>query len=70
MPLIELAAETMTEVNVRLLPSLDMLKIKDKKDRGTVTLKVLFVSYDLTIELLSTNQGWVYIAISGGDFSH
>ncbi|KAI6703925.1 hypothetical protein NL676_013061 [Syzygium grande] len=40
LPLIELAAETMTEVNVRLLPSLDMLKIKDKKDRGTVTLKV------------------------------
>ncbi|XP_057998482.1 calcium-dependent lipid-binding protein isoform X1 [Hevea brasiliensis] len=38
-PLIELEAETSKEMELRLLPSLDMLKIKDKKDRGTLTIK-------------------------------
>ncbi|CAL5414950.1 unnamed protein product [Camellia sinensis] len=37
--LIELEAKTPKEVEVRLLPSLDMLKIKDKKDKGTLTVK-------------------------------
>ncbi|XP_028062676.1 LRR receptor-like serine/threonine-protein kinase RCH1 isoform X2 [Camellia sinensis] len=37
--LIELEAKTPKEVEVRLFPSLDMLKIKDKKDRGTLTVK-------------------------------
>lgn len=39
-PLIELESETEKELEVRLQPSLDMLKIKDKKDRGTLTIKV------------------------------
>ncbi|KAK9147628.1 hypothetical protein Scep_006385 [Stephania cephalantha] len=40
--LIDLEPEVLKEVTLRLLPSLDMLKIKDKKDRGTLTLKVLY----------------------------
>lgn len=40
LPLIDLEAEATKEFELRLLPSLDMLKIKDKKDRGTITVKV------------------------------
>ena len=47
LPLIELEAEVPKEFELRLLPSLDMLKIKDKKDRGTVTIKVVFTLYCL-----------------------
>lgn len=42
--LIELEAETSKELEVRLLPSLDMLKVKDKKDRGNITIKVFIQS--------------------------
>lgn len=41
LPLIELEAETLKEYELRLLASLDTLKVKDKKDRGTVTIKVV-----------------------------
>lgn len=40
LPLRELEADTAKEIQLRLMPSLDMLKIKDKKDRGTITVKV------------------------------
>lgn len=40
LPLIELEAEKSKEIELRLYPSLDMLKIKDKKDRGTLTIQV------------------------------
>lgn len=40
LPLIELEAETPKEIELRLQPSLNMLKIKEKKDRGTITIKV------------------------------
>lgn len=40
LPLIDLEPETEKELELRLQPSLDMLKIKDKKDRGTLTIKV------------------------------
>lgn len=40
LPLIELEPETPKEYELRLLPSLDMLKVKDKEDRGTLTNKV------------------------------
>lgn len=40
LPLIDLEAETSKDFYLRLLPSLNMLKIKDKKDRGTITIKV------------------------------
>ncbi|KAK3035653.1 hypothetical protein RJ639_033181 [Escallonia herrerae] len=46
LPLIELEADKPKEIELRLLPSLDMLKIKDKKDRGTVTLKVLYHGFN------------------------
>jgi hypothetical protein len=36
----ELEAETWKEVELRLLSSFDTLKVKDKKDRGTITIKV------------------------------
>lgn len=40
LPLVDLEAEISKEFELRLLPSLDMMKIKDKKDRGTITVKV------------------------------
>ncbi|XP_058210725.1 calcium-dependent lipid-binding protein [Rhododendron vialii] len=45
-PLIELESETEKELEVRLQPSLDMLKIKDKKDRGTLTIKVQYHEFN------------------------
>lgn len=36
----ELESDTPKEIELRLLPKYDMLKIKDKKDRGTITIKV------------------------------
>ncbi|KAK8487277.1 hypothetical protein V6N11_012782 [Hibiscus sabdariffa] len=38
----ELEPEETKEVNLRLLASLDTLKVKDKKDRGTCTLKLSY----------------------------
>ncbi|XP_024962822.1 synaptotagmin-5 [Cynara cardunculus var. scolymus] len=40
--LIDLEPEIEKEIELKLLPSLDMLKIKDKKDRGTLTVKVKY----------------------------
>ncbi|XP_073024441.1 calcium-dependent lipid-binding protein-like [Primulina eburnea] len=45
LPLAELEADTAKENELRLLPSLDMLKTKDKKDRGTVTIQINPVCY-------------------------
>jgi len=47
MPLNDLVPETHKEVELRLLPKLDMTKVKDKKDRGTITLKVSTATYDM-----------------------
>lgn len=44
--LIELEAETSKELEVRLLPTLDMLKVKDKKDRGTITIQVYYHEFN------------------------
>ena len=41
----DLEAETEKELDLKLQPSLDMLKIKDKKDRGTLTIKVEIASH-------------------------
>ncbi|KAJ3682631.1 hypothetical protein LUZ60_015204 [Juncus effusus] len=38
----ELQPETTTELNLNLLSSLDTTKVKDKKDRGILTIKVLY----------------------------
>lgn len=40
LPLIDLQGEVNKEVELRLLASLNTLKVKDKKDRGTLTIKV------------------------------
>ena len=41
----DLEAETEKEIVLRLLPSLDTLKVKDKKDRGSLTIKVWINQY-------------------------
>ncbi|KAB5569118.1 hypothetical protein DKX38_002911 [Salix brachista] len=38
----ELEAETWKELELRLLSSFDTLKVKDKNDRGSITIKVLY----------------------------
>lgn len=42
LPLIDLQGEVNKEFELRLLASLNTLKVKDKKDRGTLTIKVEF----------------------------
>ncbi|XP_074279932.1 calcium-dependent lipid-binding protein-like [Silene latifolia] len=42
LPLIDLVPDTPTEIELRLTPLLDMSKTKDKKDRGTITLQVVY----------------------------
>ena len=39
--LLDLQPEVEKEIELKLQPSLDMMKIKDKKDRGTLSIKVL-----------------------------
>ncbi|KAL6956635.1 hypothetical protein U1Q18_049507 [Sarracenia purpurea var. burkii] len=56
LPLIELEAETTKEIELRLLPSLDMLKIKDKKDRGTLTIKVLYHQFNNEEQLAALEE--------------
>lgn len=56
MPLIEMEPETQKEHELKLLPSLDMLKIKDKKDRGTLTVKVLYHSFNKEEQLVALEQ--------------
>lgn len=56
LPLIELQAETPKELELRLLPSLDMLKIKDKKDRGTLTIKVLYHEFNKEEQLAALEE--------------
>ncbi|MFS8027209.1 putative C2 domain, calcium-dependent lipid-binding transcriptional regulator, plant [Helianthus anomalus] len=48
LPLIDLEPEVEKEIELRLQPSLDMLKIKDKKDRGTLTIKVKWLNKQLS----------------------
>ncbi|KAL9142069.1 hypothetical protein ABFS82_14G144800 [Erythranthe guttata] len=56
LPLIELEAETSKEIELRLLPSLDMLKIKDKKDRGTLTIQVFYHEFLKEEQLLALEE--------------
>ncbi|XP_031399262.1 synaptotagmin-4-like isoform X2 [Punica granatum] len=55
-PLIELEADALQEKELRLLPSLDMLKIKDKKDRGTVTIKVVYHPFNKEEQLVALEE--------------
>ncbi|KAL2233969.1 synaptotagmin-5 [Sesamum indicum] len=56
LPLIELEAEKSKEIDLRLLPSLDMLKIKDKKDRGTLTIQVLYHEFNKEEQLAALEE--------------
>ncbi|KAL2515196.1 Calcium-dependent lipid-binding (CaLB domain) family protein [Forsythia ovata] len=56
LPLIELEPEAPKEIELRLLPSLDMLKIKDKKDRGTLTIQVLYHEFNKEEQLAALEE--------------
>ncbi|XP_073122813.1 calcium-dependent lipid-binding protein-like [Henckelia pumila] len=56
LPLLELEAETAKEMELRLLPALDMLKIKDKKDRGTITVQVLYHEFNKEEQLAALEE--------------
>ncbi|PKA53126.1 Synaptotagmin-5 [Apostasia shenzhenica] len=56
LPLIDLEPETSKELELRLLPSLDMMKIKDKKDRGTITVKVLYHALSKDEQLAASEE--------------
>lgn len=46
LPLIDLEADKPKEIELRLLSSLDTLKVKDKRDRGTCILQVLYHEFN------------------------
>ncbi|XP_038974602.1 synaptotagmin-5-like [Phoenix dactylifera] len=54
--LIDLEPETNKEFDMRLLPSLDTLKIKDKKDRGTLTIMVMYHPFTKDEQLQAVEQ--------------
>lgn len=57
LPLNDLEPDKTEELELRLLPSLNMLKIKDKKDRGTITVKVhKATNLTITTEVIVPNQ--------------
>uniref|UniRef100_A0A7N0TDS2 Uncharacterized protein n=1 Tax=Kalanchoe fedtschenkoi TaxID=63787 RepID=A0A7N0TDS2_KALFE len=56
LPLADLESGTSKVIDLRLLPSLDMLKIKDKKDRGTVTVKVLYYQFNKEEQLAALEE--------------
>ncbi|XP_075476582.1 calcium-dependent lipid-binding protein-like [Primulina tabacum] len=56
LPLIELVADTAKEIELRLLPALDMLKIIDKKDRGTITVQVLYHEFNKEEQLAALEE--------------
>ncbi|KHN04090.1 Extended synaptotagmin-2 [Glycine soja] len=53
LPLIGLEIQTEKEIELRLLPSLDTLKVKDKKDRGTLTVKVMYYQFNKEEQLVA-----------------
>ncbi|XP_009762430.1 calcium-dependent lipid-binding protein-like [Nicotiana tabacum] len=56
LPLNELEAETPKEIELRLLPKFDMLKVKDKKDRGTITIKILYHEFSKKEQLAALEE--------------
>ncbi|XVF73350.1 hypothetical protein PTKIN_Ptkin12aG0194500 [Pterospermum kingtungense] len=54
--LIELKPDTPKEVNLSLLASLDTLKVKDKKDRGSCTLKLLYRQFSEKEQLIALEE--------------
>uniref|UniRef100_A0A6V7QUY8 Synaptotagmin-5-like n=1 Tax=Ananas comosus var. bracteatus TaxID=296719 RepID=A0A6V7QUY8_ANACO len=56
LPLIDLEPETPKEFSLNLLQSLDTVKVKDKKDRGTLTIKVLYHSFTMEEQMEALEQ--------------
>ncbi|WCJ23103.1 Calcium-dependent lipid-binding (CaLB domain) family protein [Euphorbia peplus] len=56
LPLIQLEAETWKEIELKLQPSLDMLKVKDLKDRGTITIKVFYHEFSPEEQLAALEE--------------
>ncbi|KAH0720058.1 synaptotagmin-4-like [Solanum tuberosum] len=56
LPLNELQSDTPKEIELRLLPKYDMLKIKDKKDRGTITIKILYHEFNKKEQLAALEE--------------
>nr|GMC82789.1 synaptotagmin-4-like isoform X1 [Ipomoea batatas] len=56
LPLNELVPETSKQIELRLLPKLDMFKVKDKKDRGTITIKVLYHEFSKQEQLAAVED--------------
>ncbi|KAL0339380.1 UNVERIFIED_CONTAM: Synaptotagmin-5 [Sesamum angustifolium] len=56
LPLIDLQPEVSKELELRLLPELDMLKIKDKKDRGTLTIQVFYHEFNKEEQLAAHEE--------------
>ncbi|XWS45976.1 hypothetical protein CRYUN_Cryun14cG0025400 [Craigia yunnanensis] len=54
--LIDLEPETPKEVNLSLLSSLDTLKVKDKKDRGSCTIKLLYHRFSKEEQLIALEE--------------
>ncbi|KAL0302306.1 UNVERIFIED_CONTAM: Synaptotagmin-5 [Sesamum calycinum] len=54
--LIDLQPEVSKELELRLLPELDMLKIKDKKDRGTLTIQVFYHEFNKEEQLAAHEE--------------
>ncbi|GAB4839593.1 hypothetical protein Ancab_029116 [Ancistrocladus abbreviatus] len=46
LPLVDLEEEKEKVIELRLFPSLHMTRVKDKKDRGTITMKVLYHAFN------------------------
>ncbi|KAL0411890.1 UNVERIFIED_CONTAM: Synaptotagmin-5 [Sesamum latifolium] len=56
LPLIDLQPEVSKDFELRLLPELDMLKIKDKKDRGTLMIKVFYHEFNKEEQLTAHEE--------------
>lgn len=56
LPLIDLESEATKEIDLRLLSSLDTLKVKDKKDRGTLTIKALYHEFNKEEQLAALEE--------------
>ncbi|KAK4344918.1 hypothetical protein RND71_035094 [Anisodus tanguticus] len=56
LPLNEIEADNPKEIELRLLPKFDMLKVKDKKDRGTITIKILYHEFNKKEKLAALEE--------------
>ncbi|KAK9950837.1 hypothetical protein M0R45_006303 [Rubus argutus] len=55
LPLIDVEADIVKEIELRLQPSLNMLKIKEK-DRGTLTIKILYHEFNKEEQLAALEE--------------